>query len=68
MITVIPIEPINDLHHDKIIVAFSRLFINGGGQPDGYGTGNGYSNGNGDGTGGGWGGNKCPEEWRVYPV
>jgi len=69
MIIVIPIEPINDLHHDKIIAAFSRLFIDGGGQSDGDGYGGGYGwgygDGDGDGDGGGYG--KPPEEWRVEP-
>lgn len=66
MIIVIPIEPINDLHHDKIIAAFSRLFIDGGGQSDGFGFGDGDGGrGYGNGYGGGYG--KPPEEWRVEP-
>ena len=82
MIIVIPIEPINDLHHDKIIAAFNELFINGGGQPDGtgYGDGDGLADGDGDGwgygdgsvvgDGDGWGDGwgEFSEEWRVYPV
>jgi len=60
MIIVIPIEPINDLHHDKIIAAFNELFINRGGKQDGWGNGAGY----GDGSGWGYSG-KPPEEWRV---
>ena len=32
MITIIPIEPINDEHALLIIEAFNRHFINGGGQ------------------------------------
>jgi len=54
MITLLPIEPLSGAHGMLIVEAFSKLFINGGGQPDGSG------------TGGGWG-SKCPEEWRVPP-
>jgi hypothetical protein len=75
------VEPLNDLHHDKIIAAFNELFITGGGQSDGngdgtgdgggygWGNGNGYGDGTGGGYGNGWGyGNgKCPEEWLVGP-
>ena len=78
MVTLLPIEPLNDAHGMLIVEAFSRLFINGGGQSDGNGDGDGYGNGGdgwgygyGDGGGdaygnGGWG-NKFPEEWRVPP-
>jgi hypothetical protein len=45
-------EPLNDLHHDKIIAAFNELFINRGGQSDGYGTGDGNGWGYGYGNGG----------------
>ena len=55
MITLIPIEPLNDAHGALIVEAFSRLFINRGGQSDGCGYGDGY------------GGGKPPEEWRVEP-
>jgi hypothetical protein len=74
MVTLIPIEPISGAHGMLIVEAFSKLFINGGGQQDGYGTGNGYSTGTGGGGGRGGGGGfgdgggvKCPEEWRVGP-
>ena len=54
------VEPTDAEHHDKIIAVFHKLFIDKGGQEDGWGKGYGYSNG------GGWsGGGKCPEEWRV---
>ena len=75
MITIIPIEPLNDEHALLIIEAFNRHFINGGGKEDGYGAGDGLgSHGNGNGFGGTYGfgdgdgyGNvgKCPEEWRA---
>jgi hypothetical protein len=65
MVTLLPIEPRNEQHGMLIVEAFSKLFINRGGQSDGYGTGNGYSDGNGNGYGDG--GGKCPEEWRVGP-
>ena len=66
MITIIPIEPLNDEHHDKIIAVFHMLFINRGGQPDGdgYGVFHGYGNFNGDGGGHGNGG-KGPEAWQA---
>ena len=73
MVTLLPIEPLDDKHGMLIVEAFSRLFINGGGQSDGYGyggcdygdgDGNGYGNGNGYGDGYGA---KFPEEWRVEP-
>ena len=60
MITIIPIEPLNDEHGMLIVKAFNRHFIDGGGEQDGWGKGYGYSNG------GGWSsGGKCPEEWLV---
>jgi len=79
MITLIPIEPLNEQHGALIVEAFSRLLIDGGGQPDGgvqpgpdgwgYGYGHGYGDGNGwgygDGDGNGYGGVKIPDEWRV---
>jgi len=73
------VEPLNDLHHDKIIAAFNELFINWGGQSDGDGFGYDYGNGDGggcgcgygdiigDGEGVGWGNGKPPEEWIVKP-
>ena len=66
MVTLLPIEPLSDAHAFLIVEAFSKLFINGGGQEDGRGYGHGYGSGNGNGYGGGWG-SKCPEEWRVGP-
>jgi hypothetical protein len=70
MVTLLPIEPRNEQHGMLIVEAFSKLFINGGGQPDGwgYGTGDGYgyNGGDGSGYGDGWG-SKPPEEWRVPP-
>ena len=75
MITIIPIEPISEAHGMLIVEAFSRLFIDRGGEQDGRGDGYGYSwsDGRGDGRGGGNGygygyGNgdcKCPEEWQA---
>ena len=81
MITIIPIEPLNDEHAFLVIEAFNRLFINKGGQQDGWGFGKGWGHGNGRGDGygygnsigdgygigdGGWDdGDKCPEEWRA---
>jgi hypothetical protein len=78
MVTLLPIEPLDNTHGMLIVEAFSRLFINGGGQEDGSGHGgdNGVAdNGDGDGDGYGYNGDgygdgfgfgaKCPEEWRV---
>ena len=67
MITIIPIEPLNDEHHDKIIAAFNRFFIDRGGLANGYGdgSGDGYGDGFGDGVTGYALSSKCPEEWRV---
>ena len=82
MVTLIPIEPLDDTHGMLIVAAFNELFINWGGQSDGdgfgynYGDGggDGWGNGNGegdregDGWGNGWGnGGKPPEEWLVKP-
>ena len=62
MVTLIPIEPLDDTHGMLIVEAFNNLFINGGGKEDGSGDGYGYgSGGYGDGRGIG----KPPEEWRV---
>jgi hypothetical protein len=81
MITLIPIEPRNEAHGALIIAAFNKLFINRGGEEDGWGNGGGfregdgysdggYGDGNGNGSGygcdGGSGG-KPPEEWLVGP-
>jgi hypothetical protein len=67
MVTLLPIEPLNDAHGMLIVEAFSRLFVNRGGKEDG----DGWGYGDGDGWGWGYGGNrygdKCPEEWRVPP-
>ena len=51
MITLIPIEPLDDGHGALIVEAFGRLLIDGGGQPDGSGDGRGNGNGNGRGNG-----------------
>ena len=60
MITIIPIEPLNDEHGALIIEAFNSHFINDGGPANGLVKGYGYING------GGWSsGGKCPEEWLV---
>ena len=83
MVTLIPIEPLDDAHAFLIVEAFSKFFINGGGQEDGCGDGwdNGVAdNGDGDGDGYGYNGDgygdglldingnaKCPEEWLVGP-
>ena len=58
MITLIPIEPLNEQHGALIVEAFSRLLIDAGGQPDGDGYGWGT-------VGGGYGRVKIPDEWRV---
>jgi hypothetical protein len=65
MVTLLPIEPISGAHGVLIVEAFSRLFINGGGQSDG--TGYGWGDGSGWGCGDGDGVFVCPEEWRVGP-
>lgn len=40
MIAIIPIEPLSEAHGGLIVEAFNKLFINKGGQADGYGDGN----------------------------
>ena len=55
MVTLIPIEPLDNKHGMLIVEAFSRLFINGGGQSDGNGYGDGDGNGNGWGNGNAYG-------------
>ena len=63
MITIIPIEPVNDEHSTLIVEAFNRYFIHKGGKANsngygaGYGNGygTGYGNGNGHGCGSGYG-------------
>jgi hypothetical protein len=72
-ITFQQVEPIDESHHDKIIAAFNELFINSGGQSDGYGYGgcdygwrDGWGDGWGNGGGDGYGGEE-PEEWHVGP-
>ena len=59
MVTLLPIEPRNEQHGMLIVEAFSRLFINGGGQSDGWGygdrDGSGYGSGYGYGDGSGYG-------------
>jgi len=75
MITLIPIEPLNEAHGMLIVAAFNELFINWGGQSDGdgcgyggnggFGNGDGFGNGNGFGDGDGCGYGKPPEAWIV---
>jgi hypothetical protein len=67
MITIIPIEPINDEHALLIIEAFNRHFINRGGQEDGHGDGDGDGRGRGYGDGGGDGVSsiEAPKEWQL---
>jgi hypothetical protein len=70
MITLIPIEPLDDAHGMLIVEAFNELFINRGGKQDGWGNGVGMGYGNRDGGNGGrgWGySGKHPEEWIVKP-
>ena len=58
MITIIPIEPLNQAHGTLIVAAFSRFFIDGGGLANGTGDS--------DSDGDGWGdGDKIPKEWRT---
>ena len=72
MIIIIPIEPLSEAHGALIVKAFNKLFINKGGQIDGYGDGYGgpelldgsYGTGRGNGFGDG-GRRYVPEEWRV---
>jgi hypothetical protein len=65
-ITLIPIEPLDERHGALVVEAFSRLFIDGGGQPNGWGDGWGDGGGGGDGrgNGNGWhdgdGGRRAP--------
>ena len=66
MVTLIPIEPISEAHGVLIVKAFNKLFIDRGGQPDGFGYYDGNCNGygcgydfnddDGDGYGEGYGG------------
>ena len=65
MITIIPIEPINDEHALLVIEAFNRHFINGGGQEDGRGSGWGFGWGNGWGNGDGYGCGGNGGEWQL---
>jgi hypothetical protein len=71
MVTLHTIEPRNEAHGALIVEAFNKLFINRGGQSDGWGTGyghgdgSGWGNGYGDGSGNGGFGGSLPEEWRV---
>ena len=72
MITIIPIEPLSEAHGALIVKAFNMLFIDRGGQPDGYGdgyVGGGLLDGSyGTGRGNGFGApasRYVPEEWRV---
>jgi len=75
MVTLHKIEPRNEAHGALIIAAFNKLFINRGGEEDGWGDGDGdgYGNGGGNGyscgSGSGWGNGdgKPPEEWLVGP-
>ena len=56
MITIIPIEHLNDEHALLIIEAFNRHFVDSGGEQDGRGDGcYGYSNGDTGGFGIGYG-------------
>ena len=63
MITIIPIEYLNDEHALLVIDAFNSHFIDGGGRPDGYGCGAGYRHG--DGHSGGYSNDIVPEEWLI---
>lgn len=72
MVILLPIEPINEAHGALIVKAFNKLFINKGGQIDGYGDGygcivllDGYGTGRGNGVGDGGGRDNVPEEWWV---
>ena len=81
MVTLHTIEPRNEAHGALIVTAFNKLFINRGGEEDGWGDGDGGGGcyGNGNGGGNGWGngygtgygnGGFCgslPEEWLVGP-
>ena len=61
MITIIPIEPLNDEHAFLVIEAFNEFFIDRGGQKDGYGCGAGYRHG--DGHSGGYSNDIVPK-WK----
>ena len=65
MVTLLTIEPINERHGGLIVAAFNKLFIDGGGQPDGFGDGWNHGWGNGGDGGNDDDDDKCPEEWRV---
>jgi len=69
MVTLHTIEPRNEQHGMLIVEAFNKLFINRGGEEDGWGDGDGGGNGWGNGYGTGYGnGGFCgslPEEWLV---
>lgn len=62
MITIIPIEPLNDEHAFLIIEAFNKLFVNKGGKTDGYGCGMGCLHGDGH---SGWYTDVIQEEWLI---
>ena len=73
MITIIPIEPLNQAHGTLIVAAFNRLFIDAGGLANGEGDGDGYgysySFGRGDGVccsdGRGYAVGNVPEDWLI---
>jgi len=65
MITLIPIEQVDDAHGALIVDAFNRLFVLNGGENDGYGYGPGRWGGDGWGGGNGSGGTTAPEEWHI---
>jgi len=58
MITLIPIEQVNDAHGALIVDAFNRFFVLNGGESDGWGNGDGY------GDGCDWG-DAPPKEWHI---
>jgi hypothetical protein len=55
MITLIPIEPLDEAHGMLIVAAFSRHFIINGGKQDGWGNGGGFRDSSGNGYGNGYG-------------
>ena len=72
MITLIPIEQVDDAHGALIVDAFNRLFVLNGGESDDWGDGagsgglgDGYGDGNGNGWGNGYGGTATPEGWHI---
>jgi len=72
MITLIPIEQVDDAHGALIVDAFNRLFVLDGGEGDGNGNGDGYGGGGGygGGYGNGWGNGTgvagtAPKEWHI---